>query len=136
MSLQALIGERIRELREAKKLTQEELAAMARSDAATLSRIETGKQNLTAETLALYLIALNVTPQEFFASDAFGESLTPNSDDPDSINSERFVFRRGWRRQPGTLSQRQASSVRGLSRPRAEESRRRGSDPAPGTAAG
>ena len=39
---------------------------MARSDAATLSRIETGKQNLTAETLGLYLVALNVTPKEFF----------------------------------------------------------------------
>ncbi len=90
MSLQALIGERIRELRETKSLTQEQLAAMARSDAATLSRIETGKQNLTAETLSLYLIALNVNPKEFFANKAFGSSLTTNSNDPDSINSEQF----------------------------------------------
>jgi len=51
MALQARIGARIKQLREAKHLTQEKLAGMARSDAATLSRIETGKQNLTAETL-------------------------------------------------------------------------------------
>ncbi len=90
MALQALIGERIRSLREAKGLTQEELAAMARSDAATLSRIETGKQNLTAETLALFLMALNTTPKEFFGSKAFGKPLTANPDDPDAINSEFF----------------------------------------------
>jgi transcriptional regulator with XRE-family HTH domain len=90
MSLQALIGERMRNLRETKNLTQEALAALARSDAATLSRIETGKQNLTAETLALYLIALNVTPKEFFGSKLFGKPLTTNPDDPNSINSERL----------------------------------------------
>src|SRR5438445_7340246 len=90
MSLQVLIGERIRHLREARQLTQEALAAMARSDAATLSRIETGKQNLTAETLGLYLVALNVTPKEFFGGKTFANALTANPDDPDSINSERF----------------------------------------------
>ncbi len=91
MSFQALIGARIKQLREAKRLTQEQLAGLSRSDAATLSRIETGKQNLSAETLANFIVALNVTPKEFFSADTFGAALTANPDDPESVNSEYFA---------------------------------------------
>jgi transcriptional regulator with XRE-family HTH domain len=90
MSLQGHIGARIKQLRETKKLTQEELAGLARSDAATLSRIEAGKRNITVETLAFFLIALNVTPKDFFGTPAFSHTLTSNPDDPESINSEHF----------------------------------------------
>jgi transcriptional regulator with XRE-family HTH domain len=62
MRLQTLIGARIKQLRESKGVTQEQLAGQARSDAATLSRIETGKQNLSAETLASFVAALSDCP--------------------------------------------------------------------------
>jgi DNA-binding XRE family transcriptional regulator len=90
MRFQALIGARIKQLRESKGVTQEQLAGQARSDAATLSRIETGKQNLSAETLANFVAALNVTPKEFFGADEFGMKLTAELDDPESVNSEQF----------------------------------------------
>jgi transcriptional regulator with XRE-family HTH domain len=62
MRLQTLIGARIKQLRESKGVTQEQLAGQARSDAAALSRIETGKQNLSAETLASFVAALSDYP--------------------------------------------------------------------------
>lgn len=83
MSLQALIGARIKQFREAKGWTQEELAGMARSDAATLSRIESGKRNVTAETLALFIAARQ------------GESIKPtvNFSNPDDKFST-FILER------------------------------------------
>ena len=90
MRFQALIGARIKHLRESKGITQEQLAGQARSDAATLSGIETGKQNLSAETLGNFVAALNVTPKEFFRADEFGVKLTAELDDAECVNSERF----------------------------------------------
>ncbi len=60
-------GPRIRELREARGLTQEDLAAKAKVDRAELSRLETGKcANPGTKRLAKIANALGVELAEFF----------------------------------------------------------------------
>jgi transcriptional regulator with XRE-family HTH domain len=54
------IGEVIRKLRKAKKATLEEIAFVAGTDAANLSRIERDKQNVTPEILGGIANALEV----------------------------------------------------------------------------
>jgi transcriptional regulator with XRE-family HTH domain len=90
MLLQPQIGARIKQLREERGLTQEDLAAKAHSDAATLSKIESGRRNVRLETLGFFLVALNVSAKEFFAADLFAEKLTYDPDDSKSINSDAF----------------------------------------------
>lgn len=91
MFLQPQIGARIKQLREEQGLTQEELAAKAHSDAATLSKIESGKRNITLETLGFLLVALDVSPKDFFGTESFGAKLSYNPDDPESVNSDSFA---------------------------------------------
>ena len=63
------IGYRIKELRMMKLgLTQEEFAEMLDFDRAYLSRIESGKQNITIDTLAFICDKLQVSLSEFFES--------------------------------------------------------------------
>lgn len=49
--LQQKIGERIRELRESKGISQQNLAAICNFEKANLSRIEAGRTNPTVATL-------------------------------------------------------------------------------------
>lgn len=63
------IGHRIKELRMMKLgLTQEEFAKMLDFDRTYLSRIESGKQNITIDTLAFICGKLQVSLAEFFES--------------------------------------------------------------------
>jgi transcriptional regulator with XRE-family HTH domain len=61
-----LFGLRIKELRENKKLTQENLAELINIDSRTLSRIETGKNFTTLETLEKMAKILDVEIKDFF----------------------------------------------------------------------
>lgn len=89
MDIKLCISNRIRELREAQELTQEKLAHDANSDPATLSKIESGKRNITIKTLADIIAALKTTPKDFFSSDAFAAiPLSPT----DTIQSEFLSF--------------------------------------------
>lgn len=67
MKLKKLLGEQIKRLRKARRLTQEELAEMIEIAPRNLSRIEVGESFVTAETLEKLLFALNVTAEELFA---------------------------------------------------------------------
>ena len=49
--LQIKIGQRIRELKESKGITQQDLAAVCNFEKANLSRIEAGRTNPTISTL-------------------------------------------------------------------------------------
>lgn len=91
MLLQPQTGARIKQLREEQGLTQEALAAKAHSDAATLSKIESGKRNIKLDTLGFFLVALNVSPKSFFSVDAFAQKLAYDPDSPESINSDNFA---------------------------------------------
>ena len=62
------IGNRIKELRINKlKITQEEFAKVLGVDRTYLSRVESGKQNLTLNTLIDICSKLDVSLSEFFS---------------------------------------------------------------------
>ena len=61
IDIKKLLGKRIKELRQRKNLTQEQLAEMI-----DLSKIECGNNFVTAETLSKIITALEVEPTELF----------------------------------------------------------------------
>lgn len=66
MELKKNIGRRIKELRKAKRLSQEKLAELVDIEQNTLSYIETGNNFCTAETLEKIITALEIEPVELF----------------------------------------------------------------------
>lgn len=67
--LKNAIGKRIKELRIIKKdMSQEELASLIGWDRTYISRVESGKQNITIDNLNQICNALDVTLYEFFKS--------------------------------------------------------------------
>lgn len=66
MELKKNIGRRIKELRKAKRLSQEKLAELVDIEQNTLSYIETGNNFCTAETLEKIITALEIEPAELF----------------------------------------------------------------------
>jgi transcriptional regulator with XRE-family HTH domain len=61
-----LLGERIRELRKARGLTQEQLAELVEVEQKHVSRLELGKSYPTIERLEKIAEALNVQLKDFF----------------------------------------------------------------------
>lgn len=66
-SFQNKIGNRIRQLREMKNISQIELAHLCDFEKSNMNRIEAGKTNPTAYTLYKICTALNITLLEFFS---------------------------------------------------------------------
>lgn len=64
--IKKLLGRRIKELRQRKGLTQEQLADMVDVGERNLSKIECGNNFVTAETLSKIITALGVEPTELF----------------------------------------------------------------------
>ena len=64
----ASLGSRIKELRLKKDMTQNELAILCNFEKASMSRIESGKTNVTILTLRKISTALEVEIVEFFRS--------------------------------------------------------------------
>lgn len=60
------IGNRIRELRKVKGISQEKLAFRAELDRTYVAGVESGKRNPSIKSLEKILIALDVTFEEFF----------------------------------------------------------------------
>lgn len=56
------LGEKIKTLRKERKLTQEELAELAKVDPKSIIDIENGKRNPTFKTLGKIATALKVSP--------------------------------------------------------------------------
>ena len=65
-NLKKLLGKRIKELRLARKMTQEQLAELVDIGAASLSKIEIGMYHPTGENLEKIAEALNVEPYELY----------------------------------------------------------------------
>lgn len=60
------IGQKIKEIREKKKLSQEDLAKLSHLDRTYLCRVENGKQNLTIETLEVICHSLDISVYTLF----------------------------------------------------------------------
>lgn len=63
------IAARIKELRKSSDLTQEQLAEKANIDYKFFQKIETGKRNITVNTLIRISSSLDVTLKDFFDFD-------------------------------------------------------------------
>jgi transcriptional regulator with XRE-family HTH domain len=61
------IGNRVRQLRQGKGISQEELALIAGLNESFIGQIERGKKNATVKTIEKICFALDVTLHEFFS---------------------------------------------------------------------
>lgn len=68
--LRSLVGDRVRAIRKAKGLTQQQLAEQSNLDDAYIGAVERGERNFTIDTLEKINKALKVHPTEFFRNDA------------------------------------------------------------------
>jgi transcriptional regulator with XRE-family HTH domain len=66
MDINIKIGDRIRELRKAKGLSQEALANIAEVDRTYMTKVETGKRNVTVKILDKIILALDTDFATFF----------------------------------------------------------------------
>ena len=66
MDIKKLLGKRIQDLRNLKKIKQEQLAEIIGMETASLSNIERGKYFPSAENLNKIMVALNISPSELF----------------------------------------------------------------------
>lgn len=73
MGIKSELGQKIRNMRLRRNLTQEELAEKVDISQRTLSGIETGENFVTAETLDKLVEALETTFEELFATNHYKE---------------------------------------------------------------
>lgn len=66
MEINIKLGNRIRELRKQKMLSQEALAHISEIDRTYMTKIETGKKNVTVKILEKIIKGLGITFKEFF----------------------------------------------------------------------
>lgn len=66
IQLYIFVGKRIKEIREVKGITQQELSDLCNFEKSNMSRIEAGRTNLTLKSLFVICNALDVTINEFF----------------------------------------------------------------------
>jgi transcriptional regulator with XRE-family HTH domain len=64
-----MIGARIRELRTARRMSLSEVAQQASISTATLSRIETGKQNIDVGLMTMIARVLHLSPHDLLDAD-------------------------------------------------------------------
>lgn len=71
MTIKDKIGNRIKELRHQRKLSQESLANIAEVDRTYMTSVENGRRNISVVTLEKIMTALDVTFTEFFNAEMF-----------------------------------------------------------------
>ncbi|WP_339221086.1 helix-turn-helix transcriptional regulator [Paenibacillus sp. FSL H8-0332] len=64
--LRNAVGDRIRAIRKAKGLTQQQLAELSNLDDAYIGAVERGERNFSIDTLEKIVAALNIQPLELF----------------------------------------------------------------------
>jgi transcriptional regulator with XRE-family HTH domain len=73
MEIKQKVGLRIKELRALKEMSQEEVANTAEMERSFMTHIESGRRNISIETLQRILTALGISFQEFFDSKEFSK---------------------------------------------------------------
>ncbi|MCJ8012336.1 helix-turn-helix domain-containing protein [Paenibacillus sp. KQZ6P-2] len=73
-SLAKLVGERIRQIRKAQKMSQEGLGELANLQSSYIGGVERGERNVSIETLEKIIKALNMSYSEFFRFGEIGTS--------------------------------------------------------------
>jgi transcriptional regulator with XRE-family HTH domain len=71
MKIQVKIGKRIKEIREKKKLTQEELAKKSKLNRTFIIHVEKGRRNLSVVSLGKILDGLDTPLSKFFEKKTF-----------------------------------------------------------------
>jgi len=71
MDMKVAIGERIAQLRKAKKLSQQKFSYEAEIERSYLTHIEKGRKNLSIDTLTKIAEALDISLKEFFDAEVF-----------------------------------------------------------------
>lgn len=71
MDIRARIGIRVKELRDARKMSQDSLAYSINMSRSYLAEVETGKRNISVQNIVRIAEGLGVTVKEFFDSDLF-----------------------------------------------------------------
>ena len=66
MDIKIILGQRVRDLRKLKGISQEELAFIAGLDRTYIASVEKGKRNISIVNITKLAEALNVTLKEFF----------------------------------------------------------------------
>lgn len=73
MDVKSKIGQRIKDLREQKNMSQKDLAYAADLDRSYIASIENGQRNVSIVNIEKIANALNVTIKEFFNEDEFNK---------------------------------------------------------------
>lgn len=76
MNVKQKIGQRIKELREMKNISQKDLAYTSDIDRSYIASVESGKRNIAIVNIEKIAIALNVTLTDFFNSEIFHDNTT------------------------------------------------------------
>ena len=71
MEVKSKIGNRIKELREQKNMSQKDLSYSADLDRSYIASVENGKRNISIVNIEKIAIALEVSVKEFFNNDRF-----------------------------------------------------------------
>src|SRR6202142_786705 len=101
------IGQRIRQLRESRGMTQSQLQARSRVSRSYLSRIESGQMTPSLGTLEKIAEALGVGLNRFFVPETNGEALL---EDPFIQGLRPFLRQLDWAQWQGILKRLQAIS--------------------------
>jgi transcriptional regulator with XRE-family HTH domain len=101
------IGQRIRQLRESRGMTQSQLQARSRVSRSYLSRIESGQMTPSLGTLEKISEALGVGLNRFFIPESNGEALL---EDPFIQGLRPFLRQLDWEQWQGILKRLQAIS--------------------------
>jgi len=77
MTTQEIMGQKIKNLRESKKLSQTELAALVGyKDKTAVAKVEAGKVDLPQSKISAFAKALNTTTSYLFSDDIIDEPIT------------------------------------------------------------
>ena len=71
MSVKEKIGQRIKELREAREMSQKDLAYTADLDRSYIASVENGQRNISIVNIEKIAVALGVSLKEFFNDGEF-----------------------------------------------------------------
>lgn len=76
MEIKSKIGQRIKELREIKQMSQKDLAYSADLDRSYIASVEKGQRNISIVNIEKIALALGITLKEFFKTTHFEKTTT------------------------------------------------------------